>query len=387
VIVANPLTIVWIAVPLFLQTVLIFGITYGLARVFRLPYVDAAPTAMIGAQFLYQTGTLDLSRAIYLTPNFGWFGAILGGLMFGFGMTLGSGCGNKTLIRIGGGNLKSVLVLILIGIFAYLMTRTDFYGTVFHSWMNPISIDLAAHNIRSQELGDLITGILGRAPSDTLHLVLGGAIAVALLVFVFLSSEFRTNFDNILGGAAVGVAVVAAWYITAGPLGQSWVEYNEFLDNPSRGVGAQSFTFINPAADTTDLAMAPTNMSLITFGVAALAGVICGSFLYSVITRKFRIEWFNSVGDFVNHLVGGILMGIGGVLSLGCTIGQGVTGASTLALGSFITLASIMLGAALTMKVQYYKMLYEEASFADALVTALVEVKLLPGGMRKLEAL
>jgi len=116
--------------------------------------------------------------------------------------------------------------------------------------------------------------------------------------------------------------------------------------------------------------------------------VILGSLLWSLISRSFRIEWFASFRDFVNHAIGGILMGFGGVLGLGCTIGQGITGVSTLAVGSFMTLGSIILGSALTMKIQYYKMVYEdEASFAKAFLTALVDFKLLPAGLRKLEAI
>jgi len=125
----------------------------------------------------------------------------------------------------------------------------------------------------------------------------------------------------------------------------------------------------------------------LTFGVMALLGVLAGSFLWALLSRTFRIEWFASFRDFVNHLVGAILMGFGGVLALGCTVGQAITGVSTLAIGSFVAFAGIVLGAALTMKVQYYKMVYEEeATFLAALVSSLVDLHLLPKGMRKLEA-
>ena len=120
----------------------------------------------------------------------------------------------------------------------------------------------------------------------------------------------------------------------------------------------------------------------------ALAGIIAGSLLWSLISRSFRIEWFASGRDFVNHFIGAILMGFGGVLAMGCTIGQAVTGFSTLALGSILTFIAIVLGSALTMKIQYYKLVYEkEATFFKALVTALVDIKLLPASMRKLEAI
>jgi uncharacterized membrane protein YedE/YeeE len=141
-------------------------------------------------------------------------------------------------------------------------------------------------------------------------------------------------------------------------------------------VNVQSFTFISPMGDSVRYLLSPSNLMLINFGVMALTGVIVGSFLYAVLFRKFRIEWFASGSDFVNHAVGGVLMGIGGVLSMGCTIGQAVTGISTLALGSILTFLAIVFGSALTMKVQYYQL--DEQGFFSALRSALADLRLLP---------
>ena len=141
-------------------------------------------------------------------------------------------------------------------------------------------------------------------------------------------------------------------------------------------MNVQSFTFISPMGDSVRYLLSPSNLMLVNFGVMALTGVIVGSFLYSVLFRKFRIEWFASGSDFVNHAVGGVLMGIGGVLSMGCTIGQAVTGISTLALGSILTFVAIVFGSALTMKVQYYQM--DEQGFFSALRSALADLRLLP---------
>ena len=125
---------------------------------------------------------------------------------------------------------------------------------------------------------------------------------------------------------------------------------------------------------------------MLTFALVAGFGVVAGSFLYSIVTKTFRIEWFASFKDFVFHIIGGVLMGVGGVLAMGCTIGQAVTGASTLALGSFVTFMAIIIGCTLTMKIQYYRMVYEdEASFIKALVASLADMKLLPNGLRKLD--
>jgi len=331
--------------------------------------------------------SLDSSRPPYRTSNFAWARYILGGLLFGIGMTLASGCGNKILVRIGGGNMKSVMVFLVAGIFAYLMTKTDFYGLVFHSWMQYLTIDFSRHNMTYQDLASVASGLMGSASVDLYRLLLGLLLSILGLAYVFKSSDFRSSFDNILGGVVVGAAVVAAWYATGGTLGQSWQEEAEFMDQVPLGVATQSFTFINPMGETLDyLSHAADNLYL-TFGVVAVAGVIIGSFIYAIVSRNFRLEWFSSKEDFITHMIGGVLMGIGGVLAMGCTIGQGVSGISTLSLGSFMAFGSIVLGSALTMKVQYYKMVYEdEATFGQAFITGLVDIKLLPERLRKLEA-
>ncbi len=349
----------------------------------------AVAVAIIGVLIFEALGTFDTgtSRVPYRNSTFFWPRYLLGGLMFGVGMTLASGCGNKNLIRIGGGNIKSIFVVIVAGAFAYLMTQTDFYGVVFHNWMQPLSPDLAAFNIPDQSLGTVVGSIFGMENASSLNLIVGGLFALALLGIIFKSNEFRSSLDLVLGGLVVGLAVVGAWYVTGGPMGSAWVEAVDFMDEPPVGVGTQSFTFINPMGETLSYLASGGSSTLLTFGVVTLAGVILGSFLYALFSRSFRIEWFVDFKDFANHMIGAVLMGIGGVLAMGCTVGQGVSGVSTLALGSFLAMGAIILGSAMTMKVQYYKLVYEEeASFGKAFITGLVDLHLLPEGMRKLEA-
>jgi len=358
-------------------------------------WVFAMAVAIAGVLVLQWTGTVSPGLAIsgsdsfppYRTAMFAWPRYILGGLLFGIGMTLGSGCGNKTFLRIGAGNLKSVVVLAIMSFFAYLMMFTDFMATVFLSWMQPLFIDLSAHGISSQGLGHLAAAVIPVEDPVTLRYGIAGVLTLLLLVWVFRSTDFRGRFDNILGGAVVGLAIVAAWYVTAGPMGQAWMEEAEFMDQPPLHVAAQSYTFVSPTGDLAHWIKSGFPSWLISFGMMAAAGVMVGSFIYAVISRSFRIEWFVNFKDFLRHAIGGILMGIGGVLSMGCTFGQGITGISTLALGSFLVFGSIVLGSALTMKVEYYRMLHEDASFVDALLTGLVDLRLLPSGMRRLEAL
>jgi uncharacterized membrane protein YedE/YeeE len=365
----------------------------------------AIAVAVLGVVVLESLGMVNASNAFppYRGGQLIWAENLLGGLAFGIGMTLASGCGNKTLIRIGGGNLKSVMVLLVISVIAYFMvnpfpgTDKTLFSVLFYPWIRPLAIDTGV----AQDLGTLIGGT---ESAVMVRLVIGLILVAALLFFVFKSSEYRKSFDNILGGLVIGLAVLGAWYVSSnihidadGDTLSLLGYYNQWdmladsdAGKPAAGavLSPQSYTFINPMGQTLGYATSGFSSSLLTFGVMALLGVIAGSFLWSLVTRSFRIEWFASVGDFVNHLVGAILMGFGGVLAMGCTIGQGITGVSTLAVGSFITLISIILGSALTMKVQYYKMVYEdEASFFSALVTSLADMHLLPNSLRKHEAI
>ncbi len=367
-------------------------------------WLFAIAVAMLGVAGLEYLGMVEVGEAFppYRAGQLVWAENLLGGILFGIGMTLASGCGNKTLVRIGGGNLKSVLVLAVIAVIAYFMVNPlpgsdqTLFTLLFYGWLRPLAIDLGA----SQDLGALVAGGEG---APTARLAIGGVLGVVLLGLVFKSSDFRSRFDNILGGLVVGLVVIGAWYLTSNVLinldGESYTlrsyaqQWDFLADSPagqpadSRPLGPQSFTFINPMGQALGYTMQGLQPAYLTFGVMSLAGVVLGSLLWALLSRRFRFEWFTSLRDFFNHLVGAMLMGFGGTLAMGCTIGQAITGISTLAVGSFITFAGIMLGSALTMKVQYYRMVYEgEASMVSALVAALVDFHLLPKGLRRLEA-
>ena len=342
-------------------------------------WLFAMAVALIGVLALEFFGVLTIGTDTfppYRTANFAWLRYVLGGVMFGIGMTLASGCGNKTLIRIGGGNLKSVVVLAIAMVAAYAMLWTDFFNVAFMSWMQPTIVDLSARNIQSQEIGAVLGGLAGIEDVSKLHLIVGGVVALGLLAFIFKSRDFRSSFDNILGGLVVGLAVIGGWWITGGSMGTAWKEWADFASEIPSRVATQSYTFISPMGDTARYLMDPAQLSLVNFGVVALAGVIVGSLLWALISRSFRFEWFRSSGDFATHGIGAVLMGTGGVLSMGCTIGQAVTGMSTLALGSLLTFLSIVFGSALTMKIQYYML--DEQGFLGAIRSSLADLRLLP---------
>jgi uncharacterized protein len=372
---------------------------YGRFRAWLL----AIAVAMLGVTGLDYLGMVELNSTFppYRNGQLVFGENIIGGFLFGIGMTFASGCGNKTLIRIGGGNLKSVLVFIIIALIAWYMINPfpgsdkTLFSVLFYDWIRPVSVDLASQ----QDLGAVISA----ENTAMARLVAGILTGLLLLVFIFRSADFRSSRDNILGGLVVGLVILAAWYTSSNiavnaddslySMSDYYSEWDMLAEDdtgkPERGsaVAAQSFTFINPIGQSYGYAQSGFNSAMVNFGLVSVFGVILGSLLWSLISRSFRIEWFVDMKDFINHLVGAILMGFGGVLAMGCTIGQGITGVSTLAIGSILTFFSIVFGSALTMKIQYYKLVYEDdASFFRALVTSLVDMKLLPASMRKLDA-
>ena len=306
--------------------------------------------AILGTYALQVTGQIDLAKSFYVRPNFTWLSYILGGLLFGIGMTLGSGCGSKTLVRIGGGSLKSVVVLVFLGLAAY-MTLKGLFAIWRTSWIDPVAFDLG----RRSDVPSLLAAWTSGNPR-ALQAGVALAVAAALLVFVFKDREFRGSFDHVLGGTVVGLTIVGGWYVT-GHLG--FGENPETLEDAFFGTNSrtiESLSYTAPVGYALELLLLWSDKSLtVTFGIAAVGGIVLGSFAYALASRTFRWEGFAGAEDTANHVVGGILMGFGGVTALGCTVGQGLTGISTLALGSILTFAAIVAGAAATMKWQYWR--------------------------------
>jgi hypothetical protein len=328
----------------------------------------AIATAIIGVGLLEYAGSIDLSLTTsnetsnppYRSANFIWLRHLVGGLMFGVGMTLASGCGNKTLVRLGEGNMKSLVVLTIMGIAAWWMLFSNFGYLVFLQWMLPLSIDFINHGIPSQDIAAVLSGISGVEWSASLGLVIALLAGLPLLFWILRSADFRSNIELLAAGLIIGLLIIIGWYVTAGPSGVVLLDELEFMDERPFFTGAQSLTFIGPTGHIVQYLMQGFSAIFLTFGIATVIGVVVGSLLYTVLFRKVRIEWFVSWHDFLMHVVGAILMGLGGVLAMGCTIGQGITGVSTLALGSILTIISIIAGSAATMKYQYYLMMRED---------------------------
>ncbi|NNC68342.1 MAG: YeeE/YedE family protein [Gammaproteobacteria bacterium] len=315
--------------------------------------------AILGVQYLYISGLVDIDASVYRSPNLYLLSYILGGILLGIGMTLAAGCGQRNLVRVGGGNLKALIVLIVLGVTAY-MTMRGVLAIVRLEYVYSINADLTNQGINNQGLLSYIGSLLKLEDISLLQKIGGFVVAFGFIAYAFKHEEFRKSFDNILAGVAIGACVVAAWYVTG------YVGQDDF--DP---ITPQGMAFIGPTGNTISYLMTFTGAE-INFGIAVVFGMIVGSFLYAIISGNFRIETFNNKSEMVNHLVGAVMMGFGGVLSFGCTIGQGVTGMSTLAIGSFLTLASIIFGSALTMKIQYHML--DEKGFLAALLTGIAEL-------------
>jgi uncharacterized membrane protein YedE/YeeE len=303
----------------------------------------AIAVALLGSSALHLAGVVDLSKSIYPGPSFTWLSYIVGGFLFGVGMTLGSGCGSKTLIRVGAGNLKSLVVYVFLGIAAY-MTLRGLLGAFRVGVLEKATITLP----QGQDLPSLLG--LNRA-------ILAALIGGGLIAFIYWSKQFRSSFDYTLGGVVTGLVVVGGWYVSGhlGHIEEDPKTLQEAFVATNTG-RMESFSFVAPFAFTLEYLMLWTDKSkIITYGIASAAGVIAGSAAYALATRTFRWEGFRDAEDTANHIVGGILMGFGGITALGCTIGQAITGFSTLALGSIITFGAIVAGSAATMRYQYWR--------------------------------
>jgi uncharacterized protein len=311
----------------------------------------AIAVAIIGSNLLYYFGLIDLTKSVYQRPVLPWLSLLVGGTLFGVGMTIASGCANKNLVRVGGGSLRSLVVLAFLAISAY-MTLKGLFGQWRSSYLDPVSLDLSQWGFTSQGLPHLLSRLTG-LPELTAVMVALCGIGLAILAFVFKDKRFRSNRSHVLGAITLGLLVVAAWYLT-GNIGHG--EDPETMEVVYFGTNTrtlESMSFVAPVAYNLELLMLWTDKSMrVTFGVASALGVVLGSFAYAIGTRQFRWEGFASLEDLRTQLIGAVLMGFGGVTAIGCTVGQGLSGVSTLALGSFVALAGIVGGAVATMKWQ-----------------------------------
>jgi uncharacterized membrane protein YedE/YeeE len=286
----------------------------------------AALTALVATQLLSAAGYLDISQSFYLTEPVPLAGAIIGGLMFGFGMALVGTCGFGALVRLGGGNLRALVVLTGLGLAALAAQR----GVTAHfreAVLDPLSIDLSSHG--GQSLAALVSGALGF--DMTLPLAL--AIGIAGLWWVFRSSTFRADRGRVVAGVIIGLCIAVGWIITS-----------TFAAQALYPVQVEAGSFVMPVGDTILHIIAVTG-ELPDYGVGLVIGVFLGAAVSAFRSDDMRWEACDDARELSRHLLGAFLMGTGGVFALGCTIGQGVSAFSVLAVSAPIVMISIAMGA------------------------------------------
>jgi uncharacterized protein len=296
--------------------------------------------AMIGFACLSWTGQIDPRQSLYSTQRLLWLSALVGGFLFGLGMVLASGCGNKTLIRMGTGNLKSWVVFVFMGVSAFAtlkgvtaVWRNQFLDTVY------IDMPSGAH------VGAWVSSWLDMPLANAWPLA-GWVLAAVLLLWAFARKDFW-QFENLMAGLGLGLVVTAMLWVSGHwgfvPEHPETLEAVYLTTNSGR---MEAMSFVAPMAYTLDWLMFFSDKSkVLSFGIVSALGVVCGSAVSSWIDGSFRWEGFSQISDLSHHLVGAVLMGIGGVTAMGCTIGQGVSGLSVLSLNAVLAVAAIFAGA------------------------------------------
>ncbi|MGY4320028.1 YeeE/YedE family protein [Bradyrhizobium sp. JR3.5] len=287
-------------------------------------YALAMGVAIAASQLLAAAGLVDLGKSIYLQPSFSAPMMFLGGLLFGYGMVLSNGCGSRALVLLGRGNLRSFVVVIVLGIFAEMTLK----GLI--APMRIAMVQASQATVSANSAPVLLASIgLGAVPA---RLVAASVLSAVLIIFAFAHAPFRKSPGQIAAGLIVGLLVAGGWYAT-GYLGA-----DDF--NP---VPVTSLTFIAPIADALQYVMLSTGSTL-NFGIITVFGVFAGSLVTAIATGRFQLEGYRSPQHMLRSAGGAALMGAGGVMAFGCSVGQGLTGLSTLSLSSFIAIAGIMLG-------------------------------------------
>ena len=317
-------------------------------------WVMAMGVAVLGFGVLVYAGQIDPAKTLYASSRLIWLSALAGGLMFGVGMVLASGCGSKTLVRIGGGSLKSLVVFLVMGVAAFATLKG-----VTAVWRVATVDRVAVEFAQTAALPNWLAASAGlslRSAALVLALLLGGVlVAWALAGFLRVRESL---FDNLLAGLGIGALVVLAWWLSG-----HWGYVAEHPDTlqeaflATNSGRAEALSFVAPMAYTVDWLMFFSDRSkVLTLGIVSVFGVVAGSAVWALAQRSFRWEGFGGTEDVANHLAGGVLMGVGGVTAMGCTVGQGLSGIATLAATSFVAVAAILAGAVLAFRYQMWRL-------------------------------
>lgn len=287
----------------------------------------AIGVAIIGTQLAIANGGMDGGEAAYLTRVWNPLATIIGGLMFGYGMALSGNCGYGALARLGGGDFRAFVIVIVLGLSAYLVMS----GPLAHArvWLFPVQEGAT----NPQGFTDFFESSLGLSP-----LVTGLSMGVAILVFALASKRMLTSPMMILWGVVVGGVIISGW------VGTYWVAQVGFGNEP-----VESHSFAAPIGDTIYYAMTASGNEL-SFSVGSVVGVVLGAFIGSIRKGHFRWEACDDPRELKRQMLGAALMGPGAILAVGCSVGQGLSAFSVLSFSAPVAFISVMLGASLGLR-------------------------------------
>ena len=309
----------------------------------------ALALAVLGLGAMSAWGWVDPRDSIYAQARFPWLSYVLGGLVFGVGMVLASGCPTKNLVRLGGGSLKALVVLLVMGISA-LATLRGMPGLLRVQLLDPLTVTPS----KGPFIGQWVSAVL-HLPAENGFWLATVAVGLSLLLWALRTSQSRRAV-NMMGGLGVGGILLALWWVSGGlgvvPEHPETLE-RVFLTTASGRMEGLSFT--GPVAQWLDVFQYQADgRKRITFGMVLVPGVALGAGLAAWRSNQWRWEGFTRTSDLARHLIGAMLMGMGGVSAMGCTFGQGLTGLSTLNWGSLVAVAAIVTGALVTLHVQWW---------------------------------
>ena len=293
-------------------------------------YALAMAVAIAATQLLAVRDVVDLGKSIYLQPTFSAPLMFVGGILFGYGMVLSNGCGSRALVLLGRGNLRSLVVLIVLAVAAQMTLK----GLIAPGRIAVLQWTQTTASITS--LPALVAKFGVSLPFA--RSLAAPVVSAALIIFAFSHPPFQRAWGQIATGLIVGLLIAAGWYAT-GHLGA-----DDFNPTP-----VTSLTFVAPIADTLQYMMLSTGLTL-NFGIVTVAGVVAGSLVTALATQRFHWEGYSSPGHMLRSIGGAVLMGAGGAMALGCSVGEGLTGLSTLSLASFVAVTGIMLGTAIGLR-------------------------------------
>jgi len=297
----------------------VYGADLGRLRMMAL----AAAVAIAGTFGLISGGWLDPGQTLYYRVAWSPAGAVIGGLLFGFGMAQVGTCGFGALARLGGGDLRALVMVLVIAIAGYA-TLAGPLAPLRHLIVPPG----AAVAPGTDGIAHLVGGALGLPPA-----VPAFAAAAVLAAWALADPRFRRAGPWLGWPVAVGSAIVLAWAVTA------WASRESFAM-----VQVESFTFVAPMGETLLYAMSSAG-TVPDFSIGAVAGVVAGAAIGAGVGGEARWEACDDARELRRQMGGAALMGVGGVLALGCTIGQGLSALSVLSLSAPITILAILAGA------------------------------------------